>query len=140
MVEGAFLNMTKSPSDSLVPHFNHDCDSCRFLGHGPARILGDHPRGLDFYVCESGPSHRSMIARYGDRPDQYHSGVLFECTELTALDKVALFNMLELRDDENERLLRVLAAMWRSTLGVVNYEKLSAGNIVFGDGNVVWSD
>ena len=132
--------MPRTPVNPDVPVFEHDCESCRFLGHGRASILGDHKNGLDFYVCESGSSDRSMIARYGDRGDQYLSGKLFECATLTPLDKVALFNMLELNTDENERLLRVLGEMWRSTLKVSDYEKFSAGDLVFGEGNVIWNN
>ena len=126
------------------PTYQHDCDSCRFLGHGPCTILakmhGDPKQEFDFYVCEGGRS-RSFIARYGNRGSDYMSTGLLECVELTTLDKVALYNGLELTPDENTRLLRVFASMWKDKFNVRDAMALSTGTgCVFGSGNIVWED
>lgn len=127
-----------------LPMYQHDCNSCRFLGHGPCATLGKmhgqdkHP--FDFYICEGGRV-RSFIARYGNRPSDYMSGGLFECVELTTLDRVALYNGLELTPDEHERLLRVFASMYRERFGLKDARDLvTSSDCVFGAGNVVWEN
>lgn len=47
-----------------VPHFQHDCDECVFLGHH---------HGHDLYFCNK--SVATLIARYGDEGEDYASGL-----------------------------------------------------------------
>lgn len=127
-----------------TPSYQHDCNSCRFLGSGPCAALGKmhgkEKHVFDFYICEGGRV-RSFIARYGNRPSEYMSGGLFECVELTTLDRVALYNGLELLPDEHERLLRVFAAMYRDHFGFQDARDLiTSSECVFGAGNVVWEN
>ncbi len=129
---------------SSKPVYQNDYNACRFLGSGPCLTLGkmsgDPKRFFDFYICGK-DNDRTFIARYGNRDSDYMSGVLFECDELTALDKVALYNGLTLTYKENERLLRVLARMFRDKLGVHGTMALSTGvGCMFGTGNVVWEN
>ena len=126
------------------PMYQHDCDACRFLGHGPCPILakmrGDPEQTFDFYVCEAGRD-RSFIARYGNKGSEYMSNGLFECAELTTLDKVALYNGLELTPDENERLLRVFASMYRERFSHKDARDLiTSSDCTFGGGNIVWEN
>ena len=115
----------------------HDCSTCRYLGSGNARILAEHTF-FDFYVCES-KDDRSILARYGDRPDQYMSCPFLGCAELTRLDLVALYNGLELHPDENARLLQKLADSYRGKMGVRDYEQLAVSpEATFGRGNVLF--
>ena len=123
----------------MKPIYDHGCSSCRYLGSGPCKILDEKAR-FDFYICEAEQSHRSFIARFGSSPEAYTSGSLFGCVELTTLDKVALYNGLSLNPDEERRLLRVLSEMWRNHLGLLDYEKMSAGGLSFGRGNIVFPD
>lgn len=49
----------------LTPQFEHDCDSCTFIGrHG----------GYDLYLCQQGGLAPTIIARFGDDGPSYHSG------------------------------------------------------------------
>jgi hypothetical protein len=50
------------------PQFEHDCDSCKFLGH----VL-DH----DLYYC---PGEPTIVLRWDSEPSHYRSGICF-CTE-----------------------------------------------------------
>lgn len=121
----------------LMEKYQHDCGTCCFLGHGPAPILSVG-KTFDFYVCTSGIG-RSFIARFGNRPEEYMSGPLLGTAELSRLDLVALFNGLELTPEEDTRLLRRLADMYRSKLSVRDYEKFSTGSrCVFGTGNALF--
>lgn len=126
----------------MKPTYLHDCKSCRFLGRGRVQILGQmlgkRDQRFDFYVCEGGRV-RSFIARHGNRPEEYLSGGLLECTTLTKLDLVALFNGLELTVEENERLLRVLARERREKFSRKDYETMSTGaDDNFGGGNILF--
>ena len=67
------------------------------------------------------------------------SNALLTCAELTPLDLVALCNGLELLPEENERLLRCLADMYRGKLNVHDYEKLFISpECPFGNGNFLF--
>lgn len=128
-----------------MPKYQHDCEKCHYLGTGKCPVLGEDE--FDFYIC-TGPTGRSMIARYGSEGPEYTSGVLFGCEELTDLDKVALFAGLELLPEEERRLLGVLARMWRAKLTIEDYRELNIytnsiyGTTVYGEdfgpGNVVF--
>ena len=115
--------------------YQHDCEKCHYLGTGKCPALGEDE--FDFYIC-TGPTGRSMIARYGSEGPEYTSGVLFGCEELTDLDKVALFAGLELLPEEEKRLLGVLARMWRQTIDYLGVNTYGNHYLNFGYGNVVW--
>lgn len=46
--------------------YAHDCDQCTFLAHFDT---------MDLYVC--GKNHPTVIARFGDLPEDYKSGIRF---------------------------------------------------------------
>ena len=73
--------------------------------------------------CE--PDRHAFIARYGNENSEYMSNALLISSELSHLDLVALFNGLELTVEENERLLKRLAEMYRGKLSVRDYRKMS---------------
>lgn len=125
-----------------MPKFTHDCDKCRFLGTGTVDIFGGtSPSMYDFYVCGDGiETQRTFIARYGNKREDYTSGKLFECTYLTNLDKVALFNALELTAVEEKALLRNLIAILKDGLKVTDYRRYNIPEIFLGKGNVVFGD
>lgn len=51
----------------MRPVYENDCKMCVFLGH-----KSDH----DVYACSQGSkSHPTIIARYGDDPSHYASGL-----------------------------------------------------------------
>lgn len=56
------------------PQFEHDCDTCVFLGHYESR---DWRRPVDLYVCPGQPGGATIIARYGDEGPEYGSGLAF---------------------------------------------------------------
>lgn len=115
------------------PTHQHDCDTCRYLG---TKQRSDGPN-LDYYVCEADPSSRSLLERFGSEPHEYASAPLFGCAELTRLDRIALFNGLELNEHELERLLHVLSSMHREQAFTrQDYLDLDVGS--FGNGNVVF--
>lgn len=91
---------------NVDPHFTHDCDKCVFLGritrsetilvtdevvsaltrHIENPSLADLHRELrtkpseffDLYFCtKQGENLPTVIARYGDDPDEYKSGIRF---------------------------------------------------------------
>lgn len=98
----AALNM---PGKAL---YTHDCEACTFLGSG--KYNGQE---CDFYACGNGDWGRSFIARYSSDGPDYSSGGLFECVELTMLDRFALMHGLDLLPVERERLVRCLLTMDR---------------------------
>lgn len=51
-----------------IPSYNHDCDSCHFLGTY---------READLYFCDQANRIPTVIARHSDRPDDYTSGLAF---------------------------------------------------------------
>jgi hypothetical protein len=88
------------------PQFKHDCDVCSFYAQ-----LNYDGRICDIYLCKESPKVRTIIARYGNDGCQYHSGELFECVELTRLDRFALSYGLELNEAEKDRLLKCFFSM-----------------------------
>lgn len=103
--------------------------------------MGDNSVIYDFYTCEADGKEmpRSIIARHGNRPEEYQSVPLFGCAELTDLDKLALFRGLELTTIEEARLLSVLARMYRDKLNRGEYLELG-GSLMFGRGNVMFDE
>ena len=120
--------------NNTTPKFTHDCDKCKFLGSGKYQGAD-----ADFYTCPTFEGRRTFIARYGDEGPEYSSCPLFCCVELTALDKVALYNGLELNEAEEKALLCCLAAMYKNKFTVNDYENMSAG-VNFGGGNVMFEN
>lgn len=61
----------KQPGD---PRFDHDCDSCYYLG----RYEGGIARGeYDLWICLDCISGPSPIARFGSEDCEYGSGMVF---------------------------------------------------------------
>lgn len=125
--------------------YTHDCDNCKFLCTGRCKALGDDV--YDFYICGNDRRDaRTMIARYGNEDSEYISGMLFCCVELTAFDKVALFNGLELTEKDKEKLLGCLSRMWKNKLSIEDYKSMNVSSLsfeakfAFGNGNVVFED
>lgn len=130
-----------SPRPEGKPLYKHDCSGCRYLGTGVIKCFGDEPR--DFYVCgEQCPSQcRTILVRWSSNPSDYTSGELFECIRLTTIDRVALFNGLELTPVEEKRLLRLLASMWKdANASITAYGNFSSAEVQFGKGNIVFGD
>lgn len=49
----------------MAPRYTHDCEICKFLG--------THDE-YDLYVCVDAQGSSSLVARYGDEPDEYTTG------------------------------------------------------------------
>ena len=122
----------------MKPKYRHNCSDCEFLG---TDTVGSGSTVYDFYTCHADGSRlpRSLIARFGNKPDEYISGPLFCCAELTELDRLALYRGLELTELEEKKLLEVLAAMYRNGLSMKDYQK-NGGNVAFGKGNIMFRD
>jgi hypothetical protein len=58
------------------PKFEHDCDSCVFLGGFNGSNLGE-PMYYDLYVCARDGVIDTLIGRYDDEPSRYKSGCEF---------------------------------------------------------------
>jgi hypothetical protein len=56
--------------DIFFPRYVHDCKSCVFLG-----CFGEY----DLYYCPQGGKIPTVVARYGDKPPQYSSGLYGDC-------------------------------------------------------------
>jgi len=52
--------------EALRPHYPHDCEACRFLGHA---------WGSDLYFCDKQATGSTVIARQSSVPSQYTSGL-----------------------------------------------------------------
>jgi len=50
------------------PNYQHDCDSCQYLGKY---------YGKDLYACIKNNKIETIIARYGNEGSQYVSGLIF---------------------------------------------------------------
>lgn len=114
----------------MNPKYQHPhCDTCTF--HGTITLDGQK---FDIYLC-SGGWRRSILARFGDSPEEYKSNPLFACEELTELDKLALFCDISPTDEENEALIRILVHMYKKTLTLSDFRKYSH-SITLGKGNM----
>lgn len=85
----------------IEPTFEHDCDECAFLGH-----LLDH----DVYVCPQGGIGLTLIARYGDKPEENGSGLAIVLSKYLAGGESAI-PMVELvlaQDRDNTQLMELL--------------------------------
>lgn len=56
--------------------FKHDCKDCKPLGQFEDPKLGQ----VDLYFCSQGRFGDTVIARYGNEPHQYQSGLAFADT------------------------------------------------------------
>ena len=52
------------------PLFKHQCEWCRFLG---ATLQGK--KRFELYYCQAQEFGPTVLARFGDRPDSYESGL-----------------------------------------------------------------
>jgi hypothetical protein len=52
------------------PKYQHDCDKCKFLGQAM-----DDKEFCDLYYCPQGGHIPTVIARYGNEPEDYRSGL-----------------------------------------------------------------
>jgi hypothetical protein len=90
------------------PIFQHDCNNCRFQGTGKHK-----GRIVDVYLCTT-EYGRTLVLRYSDEGPDYSSGMLFECTGLTEIDKIALLAEVTLTPEEKERLYQILVRQAKS--------------------------
>lgn len=56
-----------------MPRFQHDCEHCVCLGE--FRAPEEPPGDFDLYFCGQGFGHPTVIARFGDRGQDYQSGL-----------------------------------------------------------------
>jgi hypothetical protein len=114
----------------MKPKYEHFCEQCVFQ-----KTVTIKDKEKDVYLC--GDKVRTIVIRHSDDPPDYSSGKLFECVTLTQLDKFALFNYISLTEEEEKRLLGVLAQMFRDKLSMKDYQeyccelKLGNGNVIF---------
>ena len=53
--------------------YNHNCDSCKYLGK---HFDHENNASCDLYFCKnSGSKHSTVIARYSDEESDYQSGL-----------------------------------------------------------------
>ena len=58
-----------------IPHFQHDCDSCTFLGR---HLSHKSSMPLDLYACtRNNGIIDTVIARYSSNGPDYSSGLIF---------------------------------------------------------------
>lgn len=80
--------MRKETFMTTTPVFDHDCRTCKFLGH--AVIDG---KAADFYVCEHDrlpdKNMNDLLWRHSDRPDDYGSTFVALCTPLSPFAALA---------------------------------------------------
>jgi hypothetical protein len=89
-----------------IPKFEHDCNKCVFHAH-----MTYKNRPVDVYTRGKPSGARTIIVRYSSDGPDYSSGELFQCVELTNLDRFALSHGLELNQIEKDRLLVCLLRM-----------------------------
>jgi hypothetical protein len=91
----AILHDREPPEDDYgTPLYNHDCEACTYLGHKQMH---------DLYYCDQGGGSNmsTVIARHGDRGEDYISGLnSARDNELLALAVVRAFRKGLLTDDE----------------------------------------
>ncbi len=113
----------------MEPRYNHDCDKCQFLGHH---------KDADVYLCK-GFLGRTMILRYSSECSDYCSSPLFCCVDFTEIDLFALYNGLELTEEEEERVCKILVRKFKDKLQLSDLQSMSS-NLVLGKGNIIWND
>ena len=68
--------MQSPPKKDSAPLFRHGSDCCVFVGTTQCSGLKNKSHSYDLYVCNNGPIP-TVIARYGDKGDEYISGIPF---------------------------------------------------------------
>lgn len=66
-------------SSTDIPHFEHDCDRCVFLGN----YSDDHYAKADLYWCDPATG-QTVIVRYSDEHPDYSSGMVFADKSMNA--------------------------------------------------------
>ena len=69
--------------ESMVPHHEHDCESCIYLGSSTEHSTWcPSAQSWDFYFCPNslGGDDGSIIARHGEYGDYYSCGVALHLT------------------------------------------------------------
>ena len=98
----------------MTPRFKHICSQCTFLGQGIYRKIP-----VDWYVCKSPQEQlRTIIARRGDDPSDYASGVIGETVEPHPMVIAALAQGLDLDHAEKDKLLQTLLRKHRDGMGI----------------------
>lgn len=82
---------------TMNPHYEHDCDTCRFVGQHTDQTDGTL---YDLYIC---PTEPNVVARYSNNGPDYTSGLEFigHSAPLTAAWEAALtlaFDILRMRE------------------------------------------
>jgi len=113
----------------LGPRYEHDCNKCKFLGHH---------KDADVYICD-GFLGRTMILRHSSDLPDYCSSPLFCCVDFTEIDLFALYNGLELTEEEEKRVCKILARRFKDKLSIEDLRVMSS-SLVLGRGNIVWND
>jgi hypothetical protein len=105
--------------EEIKRFYEHDCDDCIFLGPATEnhetpikddRVTEAKPGEVDLYYCPRERPFPTVIARYGARPHEYKSGILF--------------GMFDLDDDLREAYQRATA------YGLINGLKLPHLNVI----------
>jgi hypothetical protein len=117
----------------MKPKYQHDCESCKYLGTSKANILNVESE-CDFYICGN-EELRTLIARYGDDGPEYSSTPLFACVTFTPLDLIAILNGFEFNKYEEERAFKVLVNHFKNSLSREDYKRYSLPDIDLGKGN-----
>lgn len=66
-----------------MKHFTHDCKECTYVGSTPNHPLRDTKGNevkegkYDFYYHDRG-THIEYLARYGNKPEEYLSGIFHD--------------------------------------------------------------
>ena len=62
----------------------HDCDNCKFLGTY---------KHYDLYVCARNNTADTVIARFGDEPHEYKSGIGFSFGQIPELTRARVLTL-----------------------------------------------
>ena len=70
------------PLTVCTPMFKHDCSNCVFLGTYAGHVYADNDNSRvlhDLYFCPNieNPEFPTVIARYGNKGEEYQSGMTF---------------------------------------------------------------
>lgn len=93
MCQSIWCNRYRLVSVEISPFFTHDCVHCVYLGSYD---------GNDLYYCDAG-GEQTVIARYGNDPDENKSGIIFQSTDrhlTTAASRANLFGLAELKEKQ----------------------------------------
>lgn len=65
-----------NPLTVSKPMYKHDCKECIFLGNYIGGVFTDSTE-MDIYDLYYHASQKTVVARYGNEPDEYQSGMNF---------------------------------------------------------------